>query len=214
MRPKRPVKCLIRLAATASSSCVLLTASECELTARRLLVCKLRLSEGKRSIFYLHASLGMGFSCGDSSVKLLGIASLPKKLCQKEIPPSPKKETPLPEGGNCLTEVTLDNANCRLSTLIPAYYRPFPHLLTRSRLYLPYPPRSLLTASSSSFSLYSLFIPSSFSLHSLFHSLFILSLFPLHPRLFPPIPAFPHPFPTYRFFPLVSSLRLMLVKRL
>lgn len=105
----------------------------------------------------------MGFSCGDSSVKLLGIASLPKKLCQKEIPPSPKKETPLPEGGNCLTEVTLDNANCRLSTLIPAYPRPFPHLLTRSRLYLPYPPRSLLTASSSSFSLHSLFFPSSFS---------------------------------------------------
>ena len=173
----------------------------------------------------------MGFSCGDSSVKLLGIASLPKKLCQKEIPPSPKKETPLPEGGNCLTEVTLDNANCRLSTLIPAYsrlstlipayYRPFPHLLTRSRLYLPYPPRSLLTASSSSFPFHSLFIPSSFPLHSLFilssfslYSLFILSLFPLHSRLFPPIPAFPHPFPTYRFFPLVSSLRLMLVKRL
>lgn len=165
----------------------------------------------------------MGFSCGDSSVKLLGIASLPKKLCQKEIPPSPKKETPLPEGGNCLTEVTLDNANCRLSTLIPAYprpfplipayyrpSRPFPHLLTRSRLYLPYPPRSLLTASSSSFPLHSFFIPSSFSLHSLF----IPSLFPLHSRLFPPIPAFPHPFPTYRFFPLVSSLRLMLVKRL
>lgn len=115
----------------------------------------------------------MGFSCGDSSVKLLGIASLPKKLCQKEIPPSPKKETPLPEGGNCLTEVTWDNANCRLSTLIPAYprpfppiiahSRPFPHLLTRSRLYLPYPPRSLLTASSSSFPLHSLFILSSFS---------------------------------------------------
>ena len=129
----------------------------------------------------------MGFSCGDSSVKLLGIASLPKKLCQKEIPPSPKKETPLPEGGNCLTEVTLDNANCRLSTLIPAYYRPFPHLLTRSRLYLPYPPRSLLTASSSSFPLHSLFIPSSFPLHSFFipssfflHSLFILSSFSLY----------------------------------
>ena len=147
----------------------------------------------------------MGFSCGDSSVKLLGIASLPKKLCQKEIPPSPKKETPLPEGGNCLTEVTLDNANCRLSTLIPAYYRPFPHLLTRSRLYLPYPPRSLLTASSSSFSLHSLFILSLFPLHSLFilssfplsfslHSLFIpssSSSIPAYPCLSSPIPNLP-----------------------
>ena len=208
----------------------------------------------------------MGFSCGDSSVKLLGIASLPKKLCQKEIPPSPKKETPLPEGGNCLTEVTLDNANCRLSTLIPAYPRPFPLIHAYSRLSTPIPayPRlfppiiahsrislpvlayislilpvpsllllplhSLFIPSSfslhslfilSSFPLHSLFILSSFPLHSLFilssfslHSLFILSLFPLHSRLFPPIPAFPHPFPTYRFFPLVSSLRLMLVKRL
>ena len=106
----------------------------------------------------------MGFSCGDSSVKLLGIASLPKKLCQKEIPPSPKKETPLPEGGNCLTEVTLDNANCRLSTLIPAYYRPFPHplpVLAYISLILPVPSLLLLP-------LHSLFIPSSFSLHSLF----------------------------------------------
>ena len=148
----------------------------------------------------------MGFSCGDSSVKLLGIASFPKKLCQKEIPPSPKKETPLPEGGNCLTEVTLDNANCRLSTLIPAYYRPFPHLLTRSRQYLPYPPCSLLTASSSSLSLHSLFISSSFSLYSLFtpssfplHSLFIL----VYSRLSLPFlthsqpAASSHPFPPY-----------------
>ena len=142
----------------------------------------------------------MGFSCGDSSVKLLGIASLPKKLCQKEIPPSPKKETPLPEGGNCLTEVTLDNANCRLSTLIPAYsrlstlipayYRPFPHLLTRSRLYLPYPPRSLLTASSSSFPFHSLFIPSSFSLHSLFIPSSFSSI-PAYPCFSSPIPNLP-----------------------
>ena len=169
----------------------------------------------------------MGFSCGVSSVKLLGIASLPKKLCQKEIPPSPKKETPLPEGGNCLTEVTLDNANCRLSTLIPAYPRPFPLIHAYSRLLSPIPaspyPFSPISPLSSPFPPYCffLFIPSSFPLHSLFipssfslYSLFILSLFPLHSRLFPPIPAFPHPFPTYRFFPLVSSLRLMLVKRL
>ena len=176
----------------------------------------------------------MGFSCGDSSVKLLGIASLPKKLCQKEIPPSPKKETPLPEGGNCLTEVTLDNANCRLSTLIPAYSRLstpipayprlFPPIIAHSRISLPvlaYISLILPVPSLLLLPLHSLFIPSSFPLHSLFipssfslHSLFILSLFPLHSRLFPPIPAFPHPFPTYRFFPLVSSLRLMLVKRL
>ena len=180
----------------------------------------------------------MGFSCGDSSVKLLGIASLPKKLCQKEIPPSPKKETPLPEGGNCLTEVTLDNANCRLSTFIHVYPRLFPFIHAYSRLLSPIPaspyPFSPISPLSSpfppycfflfipfSFPLHSLFLPSSFPLHSLFilslfplHSLFILSSFPLHSRLFPPIPAFPHPFPTYRFFPLVSSLRLMLVKRL
>ena len=85
----------------------------------------------------------------------------------------------------------LIHAYSRLSTLIPAYYRPFPHLLTRSRLYLPYPPRSLLTASPSSFSLHSLFILSSFSLHSLF----ILSSFPLHslfiPSSFSSIPAYP-----------------------
>ena len=155
----------------------------------------------------------MGFSCGDSSVKLLGIASLPKKLCQKEIPPSPKKETPLPEGGNCLTEVTLDNANCRLSTLIPAYPRLFPPIIAHSRISLPvlaYISLILPVPSLLLLPLHFLFIPSSFSLHSLF----ILSSFPLHSRLFPPIPAFPHPFPTYRFFPLVSSLRLMLVKRL
>ena len=124
----------------------------------------------------------MGFSCGDSSVKLLGIASLPKKLCQKEIPPSPKKETPLPEGGNCLTEVTLDNANCRLSTPIPAYPRLFPPIIAHSRislpvlayisLILPVPSLLLLPLHSlfipSSFPLHSLFIPSSFSLYSLF----------------------------------------------
>ena len=137
----------------------------------------------------------MGFSCGDSSVKLLGIASLPKKLCQKEIPPSPKKETPLPEGGNCLTEVTLDNANCRLSTPIPAYSRlstpipayprPFPLIHAYSRLLSPIPaspyPFSPISPLSSpfppycfflfipfSFPLHSLFIPSSFSLYSLF----------------------------------------------
>ena len=96
----------------------------------------------------------------------------------------------------------LIHAHSRLSTLIPAYYRPFPHLLTRSRLYLPYPPRSLLTASSSSFPLHSLFILSSFPLHSLFilssfplHSLFIPSSFPLHslfiPSSFSSIPAYP-----------------------
>ena len=127
----------------------------------------------------------MGFSCGDASVKLLGIASLPKKLCQKEIPPSPKKETLLPEGGNCLTEVTLDNANCRLSTLIPAYPRPFPLIHAYSRLLSPipaspypfspisplsspFPPYCFFLFIPSSFPLHSLFIPSSFSLYSLF----------------------------------------------
>ena len=111
----------------------------------------------------------MGFSCGDASVKLLGIASLPKKLCQKEIPPSPKKETLLPEGGNCLTEVTLDNANCRLSTLIPAYPRPFPLIHAYSRLLSPIPaspyPFSPISPLSSPFPPYCffLFIPSSFS---------------------------------------------------
>ena len=113
----------------------------------------------------------MGFSCGVSSVKLLGIASLPKKLCQKEIPPSPKKETPLPEGGNCLTEVTLDNANCRLSTLIPAYPRLFPPIIAHSRISLPvlaYISLILPVPSLLLLPLHSLFIPSSFSLHSLF----------------------------------------------
>ena len=150
----------------------------------------------------------MGFSCGDSSVKLLGIASLPKKLCRKEIPPSPKKETPLPEGGSCLTEVTLDNANCRLSTLIPAYPRPFPLIHAYSRLLSPIPaspyPFSPISPLSSPFPPYCffLFIPSSFPLHSLFilslfplHSLFILSSFPLHslfiPSSFSSIPAYP-----------------------
>lgn len=113
----------------------------------------------------------MGFSCGDSSVKLLGIASLPKKLCQKEIPPSPKKETPLPERGNCLTEVTLDNANCRLSTPIPAYPRLFPPIIVHSRISLPvlaYISLILPVPSLLLLPLHSLFIPSSFSLYSLF----------------------------------------------
>ena len=86
----------------------------------------------------------------------------------------------------------LIHAHSRLSTLIPAYYRPFPHLLTRSRQYLPYPPCSLLTASSSSLSLHSLFILSSFSLYSLFisssfslYSLFTPSSFPLHSLFIP-----------------------------
>ena len=146
----------------------------------------------------------MGFSCGDSSVKLLGIASLPKKLCQKEIPPSPKKETPLPEGGNCLTEVTLDNANCRLSTPIPAYPRPFPPIIAHSRISLPVlayislilPVPSLLLLPlhslfiSSSFSLHSLFISSSFSLHSLFIPSSSSSI-PAYPCLSSPIPNLP-----------------------
>ena len=149
----------------------------------------------------------MGFSCGDSSVKLLGIASLPKKLCQKEIPPSPKKETPLPEGGNCLTEVTLDNANCRLSTLIPAYPRPFPLIHAYSRLLSPipaspypfspisplsspFPPYCFSLFISSSFPLYSLFILSSFSLHSLFIPSSFSSI-PAYPCFSSPIPNLP-----------------------
>ena len=145
----------------------------------------------------------MGFSCGDSSVKLLGIASLPKKLCQKEIPPSPKKETPLPEGGNCLTEVTLDNANCRLSTLIPAYSRLstpipayprlFPPIIAHSRISLPvlaYISLILPVPSLLLLPLHSLFIPFSFPLHSLF----ILSSFssiPAYPCFSSPIPNLP-----------------------
>ena len=145
----------------------------------------------------------MGFSCGDSSVKLLGIASLPKKLCQKEIPPSPKKETPLPEGGNCLTEVTLDNANCRLSTLIPAYSRlstPIPAyprlfspIIAHSRLSLPvlaYISLILPVPSLLLLPLHSLFIPSSFSLHSLFIPSSFSSI-PAYPCFSSPIPNLP-----------------------
>lgn len=145
----------------------------------------------------------MGFSCGDSSVKLLGIASLPKKLCQKEIPPSPKKETPLPEGGNCLTEVTLDNANCRLSTLIPAYSRlstPIPAyprlfspIIAHSRISLPvlaYISLILPVPSLLLLPLHSLFIPSSFSLHSLFIPSSFSSI-PAYPCFSSPIPNLP-----------------------
>lgn len=106
-------------------------------------------------------------------------------------------------------EVTLDNANCRLSTLIPAYPRPFPLIHAYSRLLSPipaspypfspisplsslFPPYCFFLFTLSSLSLHSLFILSSFSLYSLFisssfslYSLFTPSSFPLHSLFIP-----------------------------